>query len=144
MSIFNWWKRGIKITKPLSKAPKGSGNPLVWHQIQHGDFRPSPYWEMSREEINLFEKEVEKRRKENPYSSEEHIQNWARSRWSTYWKRIEKLKESHIEYENKRILLLKKGLIDAFGKDVWEESVMECEGDEMDLYEIYKKKSQEN
>jgi hypothetical protein len=141
--MFNWWKRGVTVTSPIKKIPKGSGHPLVWHQIMHGDFRPSPYWEMSNLEIDLFNKEIEDYKKKKPYSSKEAIEEWSRSRWSTYHKRIEKLKEAHIEYEQKRISLLKKGLLEAFDVDIWEESLRECQGDEMDLYEIYKKKSSE-
>lgn len=141
--VFNWWKRGVKITSLLTKAPKGSGHPLVWHQIMHGDFRPSPYWEMSLEEISLFKKEVGDYIKKNPYSGKESVDEWSRLRWRVYQKRIEKLRESHIEYESKRLGILKKNLMEAFGEDVWEESILECEGDEMDLYEIYKKNSAE-
>ena len=143
MGIFNWWKRGVKVSTPLTKTSKGSGYPLVWHQIQHGDFRPSPYWEMSNEEIRMFEEEVEEYRRQKPYIGREALEEWSRSRWTPYQKRIEKLKESHIEYEQKTIFLLKKGLLEAFDFDVWEESISECEGNEMDLYEIYKRKSGE-
>ena len=136
--VFNWWKRGVRVNTPLTKAPKGSGYPLVWHQIQHGDFRPSPYWEMSNEEFRLFDKEVEAYRKEKPYLGNDSVEEWARPRRKVYHKRIEKLRESHIEYEQKRISLLKRGLIEAFDYDVWEESISQCDGDEMDLYEIYK------
>lgn len=141
--VFNWWKRGVRVTTPLTKCPKGSGHPLVWHQIQHGDFRPSPYWEMSNEEFKLFEKEIQDYLKKKPYIGQEALDEWSRSRWPTYRKRIEKLRESHVEYENKRIHLLKKGLLEAFDFDVWEESLSVCEGDEMELYEIYKRKSGE-
>lgn len=140
--VFNWWKRGVKVISPLTKAPKNSIFPLVWHQIKHGDFSPSPYWEMSNEEIRLFHKEVEEYKKKNPYSNDQSVEEWSRSRRKVYFKRIEKLRESHIEYETKRISLLRKGLLDAFEKDVWEESINECEGDEMELYEIYKKNAQ--
>ena len=141
MGIFNWWKRGVNVTKILGKVPRGSGYPLVWHQIQHGDFRPSPYWEMSNEEIRLFDKEVEDYIKKKPYIGKDSIEEFSRTRWKTYHKRIEKLRESHIEYEQKRISLLRKGLLEAFDFDVWEESISECKGDEMDLYDLYKKKS---
>jgi len=136
--VFNWWKRGVRVNTPLTKAPKGSGYPLVWHQIQHGDFRPSPYWEMSNEEFRLFDKEVESYRKEKPYLGNDSVEEWSRPRWKVYHKRIEKLRESHVEYEQKRISLLKRGLIEAFDYDVWDESISQCDGDEMDLYEIYK------
>jgi len=129
------------VSAPLTKAPKGSGYPLVWHQIQHGDFRPSPYWEMSNEEFKLFDKEIEVYKKEKPYIGKDAVEEWSRSRWKTYHKRIEKLRGSHIEYEQKRISLLRKGLLEAFDHDVWNESISGCEGDEMDLYEIYKLKS---
>ena len=121
MGIFNWWKRGVKVSAPLTKAPKGSGYPLVWHQIQHGDFRPSPYWEMSNDEFKLFDKEIEAYKKEKPYIGKDSVDEWSRSRWKTYHKRIEKLRGSHIEYEQKRISLLRKGLLEAFDYDVWDE-----------------------
>ena len=141
--VFNWWKRGDKIGSPLAKAPKNSIFPLVWHQIKNGDFRPSPYWEMSNDEIKLFNQEVEEYKRKNPYSGKEAVEEWSRSRRKVYHKRIEKLRESHIEYESKRISLLRKGLLEAFEVDLWEESINECDGDEMDLYEIYRKKCSE-
>ena len=98
---------------------------------------------MSLEEIRIFEKELEDYLKKKPYLGRESIDEWSRSRWKVYQKRIEKLRESHIDYERKRIGLLRKGLIEAFEFDVWDESISECEGDEMDLYEIYKIKSLE-
>ena len=134
MGIFNWWKRGVKVSAPLTKAPKGSGHPLVWHQIQHGDFRPSPYWKMSNDEFKLFDKEIEAYKKEKPYIGKDSVDEWSRSRWKTYHKRIEKLRG---------ISLLRKGLLEAFDYDVWDESISRCQGDEMDLYEIYKIKSNE-
>ena len=141
MGIFNWWKRGVNVTKILGKVPSGSGYPLVWHQIQHGDFRPSPYWEMSMDEIKFFEQEIKDYIKKKPYIGKDSIEEFSRSRWKTYHKRIEKLRESHIEYEQKRISLLRKGLLEAFDFDVWEETISECQGDEMDLYDLYKEKS---
>jgi hypothetical protein len=98
---------------------------------------------MSNDEIKLFDKEVEAYIKEKPYIGKDSIDEWARSRWKPYQKRVEKLRESHIEYEQKRIALLRKGLLEAFDFDVWDESITECLGDEMDLYEMYKIKSNE-
>jgi hypothetical protein len=135
---YNWWKRGVKVTTPLRKSPKGSPDPLVWHQIQHGDFRPSPYWKMSEAEVSLWEKEVKDYRRKNPRVTEESIQEFAENRWRTYRRRIEKLKESHLQYEISRIEMLKQGLIEAFGIDIWEEMIEKCDGDETTLYHQYK------
>lgn len=129
------------MTTPLRKVPKGSSEPLVWYQILNGDFQYSPYWEMSKKEVDYWKKEVDDYRKKNPRVSEKSIQDFADSRWRMYHKRIEKLKESHLQYETSRLHLLKEGLIQAFGVDIWDEVVEKCDGDETKLYNLYKKES---
>lgn len=135
---YNWWKRGVRTTTPLRKVPKGSSEPLVWYQIQNGDFRPSPYWEMSKKEVDYWKKEVDDYRMKNPRISAKSVQDFADSRWRMYRKRIEKLKESHLQYETSRLSLLKEGLIKAFGVDIWDEMTEKCDGDETKLYKNYK------
>jgi hypothetical protein len=135
---YNWWKRGVRMTTPLRKAPRGASEPLVWHQIQNGDFRPSPYWDMSIKEIDHWKKEIEDYKGKNPRISEESVRDFADSRWRMYRKRIEKLKESHLQYETSRLSLLKEGLIKAFGVDIWDEMTEKCDGDETKLYKNYK------
>lgn len=129
------------MTTPLRKAPKGSSEPLVWYQILHGDFKLSPYWEMSNKEIEYWKKEVEDYRKKNPRVSEKSVEEFSDSRWRMYHKRIEKLRESHLQYEVTRLGMLKEGLIKAFGIDIWEEIVEKCDGDETKLYKLYKEES---
>lgn len=129
------------MTTPLRKIPKGSSEPLVWHQIQNGDFKHSPYWEMSKKEVDYWEKEVADYRKKNLRISEKSVQDFADARWRMYHKRIEKLKESHLQYETSRLHLLKEGLIEAFGLDIWDEMVEICDGDETKLYNQYKKET---
>ena len=129
------------MTTPLRKVPRGSSEPLVWHQILNGDFKHSPYWEMSKKEVDYWKKETEDYRKKNPRISEKAIQDFADSRWRMYHKRIEKLKESHLQYEVSRLALLKEGLIKAFEIDIWDEMVEKCDGDETKLYKEYKKQT---
>ena len=129
------------MTTPLRKVPKGSSEPLVWYQILNGDFQYSPYWEMSKKEVDYWKKEVDDYRKKNQRISEKSVQDFADSRWRMYHKRIEKLKESHLQYETSRLHLLKEGLIQAFGVDIWDEVVEKCDGDETKLYNLYKKES---
>lgn len=129
------------MTTPLRKIPKGSSEPLVWHQIQNGDFKHSPYWEMSKKEVDYWKKEVEDYKKKNPRISEKSVQDFADARWRMYHKRIEKLKESHLQYETSRLHLLKEGLIQAFEVDIWDEVVERCDGDETKLYNQYKKET---
>ena len=138
---YNWWKRGVRMTTPLRKVPRGASEPLVWYQILNGDFKHSPYWEMSKKEVDLWNKEVDEYRKKNPRISEKSVQDVADSRWRMYHKRIEKLKESHLQYEVSRLHLLKEGLIQAFGMDIWDEMVEKCDGDETKLYQEYKKQA---
>jgi DNA polymerase elongation subunit (family B) len=141
MAKFSWWKRGVKVTTPIKKVPKGSSEPLVWHQIQHGDFRPSPYLEMAKIEFEMWKNEIEKYKSKNPRVSEDSIRDFSNLRWRTYHKRIEKLKGDHIQYESSRLKMLKDGLISAFGMDIWEKVIEKCEGDETNLYNLYKKET---
>ena len=129
------------MTTPLRKVPKGASEPLVWYQILNGDFKHSPYWEMSKKEVDYWKKEVEDYRKKNPRISEKSLQDFADARWRMYHKRIEKLKESHLQYETSRLALLKEGLVNAFGVDIWDEVVEKCDGDETKLYKEYKKQT---
>lgn len=138
---YNWWKRGVRMTTPLRKLPRGASEPLVWYQILNGDFKYSPYWEMSKKEVDYWKKEVDDYRKKNPRVSEKSIQDFADARWRMYHKRIEKLKESHLQYETSRLALLKEGLVNAFGVDIWDEMVEKCDGDETKLYKLYKKEA---
>jgi len=137
---YNWWKRGVRMTTPLRKVPKGASEPLVWYQILNGDFKHSPYWEMSRKEVDYWKKEVDDYRKKNPRITEKSVQDFADTRWRMYHKRIERLRESHLQYEVTRLAMLKEGLIQAFGIDIWDELVERCDGDETKLYNQYKKK----
>ena len=97
--------------------------------------------EMSKKEVDYWKKETEDYRKKNPRISEKAIQDFADSRWRMYHKRIEKLKESHLQYEVSRLALLKEGLIKAFEIDIWDEMVEKCDGDETKLYKEYKKQT---
>lgn len=138
---YSWWKRGVRVTTPIKKAPKYSADPLVWHQIQHGDFRPSPYWEMSNKEVDLWKSEIKTYKEKNPRVSEDSIRDFSETRWKMYQKRIEKLRIDHITYEASRLELLKEGLISAFGVDIWENVLLKCDGDETKLYNLYKKEA---
>ena len=138
---YNWWKRGVRMTTPLRKVPKGASEPLVWYQILNGDFKHSPYWEMSNKETDYWKKEIADYRKKNPRITEKSIQDFADARWRMYHRRIERLRESHLQYEVTRLAMLKEGLINAFGVDIWDELVEKCDGDETKLYKMYKTES---
>lgn len=138
---YNWWKRGVRMTTPLRKVPKGASEPLVWYQILNGDFKHSPYWEMSNKETDYWKKEIADYRKKNPRITEKSVQDFADARWRMYHRRIERLRESHLQYEVTRLAMLKEGLINAFGVDIWDELVEKCDGDETKLYKMYKTES---
>lgn len=138
---YNWWKRGVRMTTPLRKVPKGASEPLVWYQILNGDFKHSPYWEMSNKETDYWKKEIADYRKKNPRITEKSVQDFSDSRWRMYHRRIERLRESHLQYEVTRLAMLKEGLINAFGVDIWDELVERCDGDETKLYKMYKTES---
>ena len=81
---YNWWKRGVRMTTPLRKVPKGASEPLVWYQILNGDFKHSPYWEMSNKETDYWKKEIADYRKKNPRITEKSVQDFADARWRMY------------------------------------------------------------
>ena len=114
---------------------------MVWHQIERGDFDPSPYWDMADKEIEMFEEEMAKYKAEHPSMDLLDYQDHWRKRWAVYNKRIIKLREEHWKHDVSRMDLFKKGLIRAFKVDVWDEVLEECEGGPKDFYKIYKKKA---
>lgn len=140
-SQFTYWKRGTNLRQPLKKVPKGSDQPLVYHQLKNGDFDPSPYLKMSFKEEKLLQKEIEDWKKKNPNTSYETYYEWYSKRRAIYSRRITKLRDEHWRYDQERIKLFKKGLQDAFLLDLWDECLEECDGDVNDFYNLYKSKS---
>lgn len=137
-SPFHYWRRGVQMSKLLTKVPKGYYGPLVKARIEHGDFDPCPYWEMSMEEIAMWQSEVDEYVAKG--YGREAVEDFSRTRWVVYKKRIDKLREAHIEYENSRLGLLRSGLEEAFRVDVWDEALEQCEGESpMDLYKTYER-----
>ena len=135
-SPFHYWRRGVQMTKPLTTTPARSVGSLVLHQIAHGDYDPCPYWDMSMEEISMWQSEVDEYRDKG--FSKEAVTEFSQTRWIVYKKRINKLQEAHVEYEQNRILMLRKGLIAAFNLDLWDEALEACEGDDaMAIYNTY-------
>ena len=123
------------MSKMLTKVPKSYIGPLVKARIEHGDFDPCPYWDMSMEEIAMWQSEVDEYVAKG--YGREAVEEFSRNRWVVYKKRIDKLREAHIEYEENRLAILRTGLVEAFGIDVWDEALEECTGDVMDLYKCY-------
>lgn len=137
-SQFHYWRRGVSMTRPLTSTPAKSMGSLVLHQIKHGDFDPCPYWEMSMQEISMWQSEVDEYRDKG--FGKAAVEEFSQSRWAVYKKRINKLQEAHVEYEQNRLVMLRKGLIEAFRIDVWDQALDACEGDDvMSLYETYEK-----
>ena len=130
------------MSKMLTKVPKGYYGPLVKARIEHGDFDACPYWEMSMEEIAMWQDEVDEYRSKG--YGREAVEEFSRTRWVVYKKRIDKLREAHMLYEESRLHALRMGLEEAFRVDVWDEALEKCEGDSpMDLYECYEKLARE-
>ena len=137
-SPFHYWRRGVQTTKMINKVPRGFIGPLVKARIEHGDFDPCPYWEMSMEEIALWQSEVDEYRAKG--YGKDAVEEFSRARWAIYKKRIDKLREAHCNYEELRLNMLRVGLVEAFNIDVWDEAIEKCEGDTpMDLYNTYSK-----
>ena len=91
---------------------------------------------MSLEEIALWQSEVDEYRAKG--YAKDTVDDFSRTRWAVYKKRIDKLREAHCLYEESRILMLRNGLLEAFNIDVWDDAVEKCEGDSpMDLYNTY-------
>jgi len=138
-SPFTYWRRDTWVKPPLKKIPKGKTGPLVYHQLLHGDFEPSPYLKMVDKEWSEYGKEVDKIR-EDFKSDREGLFEKTRSRLAVYNKRVQKLEEEHWKLDEKRLDLFRKGLKDAFLIDIWDK-VMEKYPDTtpQEFYECYKK-----
>lgn len=137
MGRFDYWKRGRRVRSLSIKVPKNSNKPLVYFQIIKGCFDESPYWDQALQEETAYQAEVLKYRAENPKADEESVMLCMQPRRATYTKRIRKLKEAHIDYEDTRLAALKRGLIAAFKVDHWELALEECEGGPKELYHTY-------
>lgn len=119
-SQFTYWRRDVWVKKPLTKAPKGSDKPLVYHQLKHGDFDPSPYLSMIEKEWSMFDSEVEKLKKDYETDSQ-GFKNKRRNRLAVYNKRVAQLEKEHWELDHKRLKMFREGLYNAFGLDLWDE-----------------------
>lgn len=139
MNKFNYWKRGTKVRGLNIKVPANSTKPLVYFQIVKGCFDESPYWQQANTERSLFQNEVERYRKENPYANNQSVYECTAPRRAVYNRRIRKLEEAHIDYEESRLGALRLGLNRAFKLDIWEEATAQCTGGPMALYNLYEK-----
>lgn len=142
-SRFTYWRRDTWVSKPLTKVPKGSDKPLVYHQLKHGDFEPSPYLKMVDEEWDMFDKEIEELKLE--YATDrDGFQDKKRNRLAVYNKRVAQLEREHWELDQKRIKMFKDGLKDAFGYDLWDEIMDKFpEADTKEFYKKYEQRAKE-
>jgi len=131
------------VPKPLTKIPKGSDKPLVYHQLEHGDFEPSPYLKMVDEEWKMFDKEVQKLKKD--YATDrDGFQDKKRNRLAVCNKRVLQLEREHWELDEKRMKMFKDGLKAAFGYDLWDEILNEHpELNAKDFYKKYEQRAKE-
>lgn len=144
MGRFNYWKRNHHVRSLKIKLPSKANKPLVFYQIAKGCFDESPYWEQSLKEKALYLAEVEKYRQNNPSASEASVEASMQPRRTSYNKRIRKLQEAHIDYEDTRLAALRQGLTAAFKQDLWEELTPKCAGGPKELYQLYEERNRLN
>lgn len=136
-SRFTYWKRGITVKPPLKKAPKGSNKPLILHQIENGDFDPSPYLLMIDKEEKMFQKEIDKWKQENPDAHYETFRNWHRSRLAVFNKRKIKLDKEFWNHHYSRMDLFRKQLRDYYLLDLWDEVLELSPETPMEFFNLY-------
>lgn len=136
-SPFTYYQRGRPVTAFKNSKPKSYQGPLVKYQIEQGCYEESHYWEMAKEEEEMFRKEVEEFKKENPNADEHDVRERLISRKRQYDLRISKLKEEHLNYETSRLAKLREGLINHYCIDVWEEALELCDGGAKELFDVY-------
>jgi len=142
-SRFTYWRRDTWVPKPLTKAPAGSTKPLVYHQLEHGDFEPSPYLEMVAEEWKRYEDELAEIQQEYK-TDRDGLFEKKRNRLAVYNKRVGQLEREHWDLDQKRMEMFRKGLKDAFGYDLWDE-VMDAfpSADATEFYKEYERRARQ-
>lgn len=135
MGRFNWWRRHSS-HKFLSKRNADPRRSFFVQQLENDDFKISPYLAQMQYEMSLLierETEINKSRLGWDAKQEKIRQLWARQ-----MKRYNKLAEDFDRDEQQRLFQLKQSLITEFRQDVWDTALDECEGDEKELYTIYR------
>lgn len=137
-SPFTYWQRGKQVNAFKNSKPKSYQGSLVQYQIEQGCYEESHYWEMAKEEEEMFRQEVEDFKKANPNADEHDVRERMMSRKRQYDLRIAKLREEHLNYEDSRLAKLREGLANHYGGvDVWDEALELCDGGPQELFEVY-------
>lgn len=136
---FTYWKNGVTITKKeIKQIPKNGVEHLVYYKITNGDYDESPYWNMAHEEQEKFEQECLNWKETNSRASMDAYNHWFIHRRRVYNKKIQKLKESHHDYEILRLKRLKQQFTSDFGIDIFDELILKFDGDLIQFYFYYK------
>lgn len=138
MGRFNYWKRGVRVAKLPSSKSLFKGKSKTLQYIDRSVFDHSPYWEMADAEWQFLAQDVQKFKQANPRASSQAVDEYCTTRRKTYSKRVQKLQESHQEYELTRLRLLQHMLLREFGKDCWDEALVKCDGTLSGLFHTYK------
>lgn len=118
---------------------------LLLHRIREGEFNPSKSIQESIESLNAVYSRA-KKTIENMHIDDEITFRESMDREFRYYGRnIQYLKEKEYVDEQKKMILLRKELVEIFGVDVWDEVILNSEFDTLEeFYEVYKLYVKEN
>ena len=112
---------------------------LLLHRIREGEFEPSKTIQESIDSLNKTyaraKKTIENMHRDDEITFRESMDR----EFQYYGRNIQYLKEKQHIDEQKKMILLRKELLDIFGVDVWDEILLNTEFDTLEeLYETTK------
>lgn len=131
---FRWWTRG----KRQRNRPLPSHYPLL-QKIMNGDYDLHPLMEEWIDEKEKYKSDVQKHWDEYKGDTNEGRWEYMRDRTRMQNLRVLKLAEESHKKEEELLFKLRQELTAAFGIDLWDEAVENCDGDLKEFYEYYRK-----
>lgn len=112
---------------------------LLLHRIRQGEFNASKTIQESIDSLNKTYARAKKTIETMHIDDEVTFRESMDREFQYYGRNIQYLKEKQHIDEQKKMILLRKELIDIFGIDVWDEVMLNREFETLeDFYEVYK------
>lgn len=128
-----WNSRGYE------RSPLGDDATLL-AKIRNGDFNLSFYQILANREQKEFEKLEAEMRKTFNGSDQDWADIIGPHRRQSFVKRQRLLEKAYVD-EATKLNALRQSLLNTFGHDYWDELTEQCSGGPMELYKLYKEKS---
>lgn len=112
---------------------------LLLHRIREGEFNPSKTIQESIDSLNKTYARAKKTIETMHIEDEVTFRESMDREFQYYGRNIQYLKEKEYIDEQKKLILLRKELVEIFGVDVWDEVILNKEFETLeDFYEVYK------